>query len=70
MINWIKVEDRLPPSRKDNKEQSIMVLAIDVEDGVVYNIEYTYCFLKEKTWLSDNEPTHWAYISDINLPIE
>lgn len=72
MINWIKVEDRLPERDLNNHTISIDVLYMDKDKNFKIGwYDFTYGVF-DYDYGYENRPsiTHWAYLSDINLPIE
>lgn len=73
MINWIKVEDKLPGKDKNDEAFSIFVL-IPANDKICKTKAAFYDF-EDNCFFDENgfqviDVTHWAYLSDINLPNE
>lgn len=71
MINWIKATDRLPEADKEQDFKSIPVL-VYMPYGAIDTCEYFYDLhnFVDGYGYSIHNITHWANLSDINLPNE
>lgn len=64
MINWIKITDQIP-----NTDRNILVYGEDFTMPIMgYYSDFHSSFIIHNELFTKEELTHWAELSDINLP--